>query len=839
MALDISVTENVTKVSVSGTSTNVTVSPQVTQIGVATTAISTSSASGISVTPTGEIEATNLQAALAEIGANKNFTTALNTKLGNIADSATNNTAGSNISITDGAISADVLGAISAGTGIAIDENGVISVSDMAIATVQTAASEVEHLALTTQQGDVVIRTDSNKSYIHNGGTAGTIADFTELATNTNGVLSINDETGAVTFGKADLSDYSANEFIDWTTDQGETNINPANYTDTTYSEGDNISISASGEISSTASGGTTYTAGTGIGIDESDVISWNSSTIQFDKIKLNLPDSQTNSGVFFESFDSDAYQNPVHGVNLYYDDPEDPNAQRVHIAAFTDISVSFTAPFSASELRVSDSLFVKEVPYTDPLWQGSRPLKLHDSCFIETPTDESVSLGDGETENDKLRIANTSYVHNTVDAALEALSSSVVPEPTPLVHHDRVLTYTDPAGLHWRTNRPTQLMASDNPVLGLDPNQVQLFNYQWETSNIEAGVKIEGGTGVTVSFDSTVSAGLITISANPDGLPDQDASLDGYVLTTDGQDADWIALGDVVLPVQEDNGGKFLKTDGTTADWEDVDAFPPQGGNGGKFLKTDGIETVTWSEVDALPLQTTSLAGKYLTTDGASASWTTAPSLLPDQTDNDNKYLVTIGGNPSWQTINTAGQTGNISFSGSNISSSDTDTVTIADKLTVDDDLSASKLVLTGSEQPKVVSNASYEITAPDGVTQNGMPLPTYQFYFYVNDGQTYTPTLPLFADVDITKNDDKSYTVEFTGGNGVFYDESRFFVMANFTSTSPLGSASSVDTSELLTNVIVREEGKGFTLMLVDKDGDPDGVKRGYVFVQVFDYL
>jgi len=69
----------------------------------------------------------------------------------------------------------------------------------IALTTVQTAANEAAQLALTTQEGDVVIRSDENKSYVKNSGSAGTIADFTLLATPTDLVLSVNGSTGAVT----------------------------------------------------------------------------------------------------------------------------------------------------------------------------------------------------------------------------------------------------------------------------------------------------------------------------------------------------------------------------------------------------------------------------------------------------------------------------------------------------------------------------------------------------------------------------------------------------------------------------------------------------------------
>ena len=79
---------------------------------------------------------------------------------------------------------------------------GILPVANMAataLTTVQTAATEVAQLALTAEEGDVVVRSDELKTYMHNGGSAGTMADFTLLATPTDSVTSVDGNTGAVT----------------------------------------------------------------------------------------------------------------------------------------------------------------------------------------------------------------------------------------------------------------------------------------------------------------------------------------------------------------------------------------------------------------------------------------------------------------------------------------------------------------------------------------------------------------------------------------------------------------------------------------------------------------
>ena len=134
-----------------------------------------------------------------------------------------------------------------AGTGINIDGSNIITAASIALTTVQTAASQVAHLALTAQEGDIVVRSDENKTYCHNGGTAGTMADYTLLETPTDAVLSVNGDIGAVTVTHDGLSDFVANEHIDWTIDQGATDIHSGNYTDTTYTSSDFAHDSLSG----------------------------------------------------------------------------------------------------------------------------------------------------------------------------------------------------------------------------------------------------------------------------------------------------------------------------------------------------------------------------------------------------------------------------------------------------------------------------------------------------------------------------------------------------------------------------------------------------------------
>lgn len=90
-----------------------------------------------------------------------------------------------------------------------LDSSGKIQTSALpalAITTPSVVASQAAQLSLTAQEGDVAIRSDENKTYIHNGGTASSMADWTQLATPTDLVLSVAGKTGVVSLVIGDIT---------------------------------------------------------------------------------------------------------------------------------------------------------------------------------------------------------------------------------------------------------------------------------------------------------------------------------------------------------------------------------------------------------------------------------------------------------------------------------------------------------------------------------------------------------------------------------------------------------------------------------------------------------
>ena len=163
---------------------------------------------------------------------------------------------------------------LTAGANVTIT-NDVINVDSVALTSVRTATSESAQLALPLQEGDVVVRTDLNESYMHNGGTAGTMADYTLLATPTNAVLSVVGQTGSISAGQiktAYEAEANTNAFEDAEKVKLTGIETAADVTDTTnvvaaLTAGSNITISAAGEIASTAtSGGPSVSSGAIVG---------------------------------------------------------------------------------------------------------------------------------------------------------------------------------------------------------------------------------------------------------------------------------------------------------------------------------------------------------------------------------------------------------------------------------------------------------------------------------------------------------------------------------------------------------------------------------------------
>lgn len=117
---------------------------------------------------------------------------------------------GSNLYFTDTRADARITAQKGVANGLAsLDAAGKIPSSQipaLAISSISTVNSQAAQLALVAQEGDVAVRTDQNRSYIHNGGTSGTMADWTQLLTD-NLVLSVNGQVGSVVLTTTNINE--------------------------------------------------------------------------------------------------------------------------------------------------------------------------------------------------------------------------------------------------------------------------------------------------------------------------------------------------------------------------------------------------------------------------------------------------------------------------------------------------------------------------------------------------------------------------------------------------------------------------------------------------------
>ncbi len=106
----------------------------------------------------------------------------------------------------------DALGAVDRGApnGVAsLDAGGKIPSSQMppvAITDTSVVNSQAAMLALVAERGDVAVRTDLNKSFILRLEPASVLANWQEILTPTDAVLSVNGKTGSVTVTKDDVN---------------------------------------------------------------------------------------------------------------------------------------------------------------------------------------------------------------------------------------------------------------------------------------------------------------------------------------------------------------------------------------------------------------------------------------------------------------------------------------------------------------------------------------------------------------------------------------------------------------------------------------------------------
>ena len=181
-----------------------------------------------------------------------------------------------------------------AGTGLNLSGTE-FSVTSLALTTVSEAANETAMLALTTQEGDVVVRTDENKSYVKNSNSSNSMSDFTLLRTPTDAVLSVNGNTGAITAAQIASAVEAASDSNTFT-DADHTKLNSVESNSTADMTGAEIKTAYEAEADTNAFTDTLKTKLDGIatGAEVNVQSDWNSSS--GDSQILNKPTIPTNT---------------------------------------------------------------------------------------------------------------------------------------------------------------------------------------------------------------------------------------------------------------------------------------------------------------------------------------------------------------------------------------------------------------------------------------------------------------------------------------------------------------------------------------------------------------
>lgn len=214
--------------------------------------------------------------------------------------------------------------------------NGTLPTSvlpSIAITEVNVVNSEASQLALIAESGDVAVRTDVSKTYIHNGGTSGTITDWTELQVPSGVIVSsVNGEIGTVVLTQDHIENGTTygrltNTQISDLTDSGESTLhyhssdrNRANHTGTqTASTISDFDIEVSNNTS--VSSNTTHRTSTGEDHSYINQSVTTSSTPEFRALKLTtgLSNPSHSEGLIFYDNNKKApsYYNPEADVTV------------------------------------------------------------------------------------------------------------------------------------------------------------------------------------------------------------------------------------------------------------------------------------------------------------------------------------------------------------------------------------------------------------------------------------------------------------------------------------------------------------------------------------------
>jgi len=299
------------------------------------------------------------------------------------------------------------------------------------------------------------------------------------------------------------------------------------------------------------------------------------------------------------------------------------------------------------------------------------------------------------------------------------------------------------------------------------------------------------------VMYPTTPTPGQILVwSAEHEHFINQDADLEGGA-SVDVADT---------APTTPTSGNLWLNTetgklyiyidDGTSSQW--IEPATTGGGGGSSsattlngqagsyyldytnFTNTPSIPTTIGSLTDVSA--STPSDGQILKWSGANSQWELSSDLTGGAGGGIGLTDFSVTSNPvGTANLTYDNTTGVFTYTPPDLSSyltSYTETSTLAnvtsrgastnDAVTINNTLTVEDIETTGAGTPALTSTSSYSITAPDGVTVNGVPLPTYGGKLVLGA----TPTWTGSSGITVAQSSAGVYTVTFTTAYGAATD-------------------------------------------------------------------
>lgn len=345
--------------------------------------------------------------------------------------------------------------------------------------------SEPEQLALTASRGDVAVRSDLNKTFIHNGGSTGNMNDWTEMKTPSGEVFSVNGKKGDVSITISDIPGL-----------QGELDDKSNAGDSYTKAETDNL-LDKKIDIPTNKISKMLTTDGSGnlIWADQNTFTDTDDQTLSISGTSLSIQDGNT---VDLSGINSDDQQISKTGSTISLED--------------------------GGSINLNDDEATNEIQdLTGAVLDGANVL----SISIENGTGTTVDLSTLADNTDDQTAAEVNYNNTssgltatTVQTAIDELNTGSTDDQN--ISGSGLSGTTLTIGIEDGTSETVDLSSLDDIADGTSSGNTVRWN---GTAWLESSVLKNDGTNVTASGDIAVNGGDITSSASTFNLVNTNAT--------------------------------------------------------------------------------------------------------------------------------------------------------------------------------------------------------------------------------------------------------------------------------------------------------------------------